>query len=193
MDNKKLKILLVDDDDLIREMYAEVFKKTNTYEVLEAHDGVEGLDIATKEVPDVVFTGIVMPRMDGFALVEALKKTVMTANIPFVISSHMGREEDRKRAAELGAKEFVVKNMTTPAQVVEIVNSIFLEQGSQYKLDFSPFAFDAQKLAKDLALDPEFQCAKCGKKMLLSLKLLSAKDQKFETRLVCSGCGAFSE
>lgn len=55
MENKKLKILIVDDDVDLREMYAEVFSNSN-YEVIEAEDGVEGLDKATKEIPDIIFT-----------------------------------------------------------------------------------------------------------------------------------------
>ena len=68
-----LKILLVDDDETIRGMYDDIFKKEG-FEVFEAIDGVDGLDKATKNIPDVIFTGIVMPTMDGFQLMEALKK-----------------------------------------------------------------------------------------------------------------------
>ena len=63
------KMLLVDDDVDTQSLYAEVFRAAG-FEVREAKDGLEGLDMATAERPDVVFTGIIMPRMDGFALTE---------------------------------------------------------------------------------------------------------------------------
>jgi len=88
----KTKILIVDDDVMTREMYVNVFKQSG-YEVFEAGDGVDGLDVASRELPDVIFTGIIMPRMSGFELMEALRKAVATSKIPVVISSHIGREE----------------------------------------------------------------------------------------------------
>jgi len=184
----KLKILLIDDDIDLREMYAEVFRNAG-FEVLEAQDGVEGLDIASKEIPNVIFTGIVMPRMDGFTMMESLKKTVMTANIPIIISSHMGREEDRERANELGAKDFIIRNMTPPVEVVERVNSLFLKEGNEYKIAFSQYDFDAQKLAKNFSFQPNFLCLECGGKLILNMKLQNVKDRLFETRFVCSKCG----
>lgn len=187
MKNKK-KILLVDDDGLLREMYAEIFQNAN-FEVIQAFDGLDGLDKATLEIPDVIFTGIIMPRMDGFDMMEALKKTVMTASIPIVISSHMGRGEDQIRANALGAKDFIVRGTTRPVEVVERINSLFLEPGKQYKLEFNPFALDAQKIAKDLNFDANFLCLDCKEKLVLDMKLKDPKTRLFETRFYCPKCG----
>ena len=184
----KLKILIVDDDNDLRQMYVEVFRNAG-FEVLEAQDGIEGLDISSKEIPDIIFTGIVMPRMDGFTMMESLKKTVMTANIPVVISSHMGREEDRERANVLGAKDFIIRNMTPPVEVVERINSLFVKEGGEYKIAFGLYDFDAQKLAKDLSFQPNFLCLKCGEKLVLNMKLQNIKDRLFEVRFICSKCG----
>lgn len=184
----KLKILIVDDDIELREVYAEVFKNAD-FEVFEAQDGVEGIDIASKKTPDVIFTGIVMPRMDGFTMMEALKKTVMTANIPIVISSHMGREEDQRRANELGANDFIIRNITPPKEVVERINSLFIKEGSEYAISFSPYDLDAQKLAKNLSFHPNFLCSECGERIVLNMKLQNAKERLFEARFVCSKCG----
>lgn len=193
MEAKKIKILIVDDDDMTREMYVEVFKKAGFYEVFEAKDGLEGLDLATKQLPDIVFTGIVMPRMDGFTMIENLRKTVMTANIPFVISSHMGREEDQKRANQLGAKDFIMRNMTPPLKVVERISALFVREGGEYKLNFNALALDAQRLAKDLSMNADFKCLDCGEKMVLNLKLQDAKERVFEARFICSNCGSFAK
>lgn len=185
---KRTKILVVDDDAMTREMYAEVFRRAD-YEVLEASDGVEGLDIATKNVPDIIFTGIVMPRMDGFTMIETLKKTVMTAHVPFVISSHMGREEDQKRANQLGAKDFIVRDITTPREVVERITAALIKEGEEYKIEFNAYNLDAQELVRDLSLNSNYQCLECNEKLVLSLKLINAKERIFEARFVCPNCG----
>lgn len=184
----KLKILLVDDDLTLRQMYSEIFRNAN-FDVIEASDGVEGLDIASKELPDVIFTGIIMPRMDGFAMIESLKKTVMTANIPIVISSHIGREEDQRRANMLGAKDFIIRVNTRPVEVVKRINALFAKAGGEYKLEFNPISLDAKKLAKDLNFQIDFSCLKCGERLALDLKLQDVKCKKFEAHFICPKCG----
>lgn len=185
---QKLKILLVDDDKDLVDLYSEVFQNAN-FDVLVASDGVEGLDIATKEIPDIIFTGIVMPRMDGFSMIESLAKTVMTSSIPVVISSHMGREEDRLRAAVLGAKDFIVRGTTRPIDVVQRINAIFSKNGAEYNVEINPGALDQQKLVEDLGLLPDLSCPKCQQKLQLRMKLINSQERKFEAQLICPKCG----
>lgn len=187
MDTKK-KILLVDDDIELRETYADIFRNAN-FDVIQAADGVEGLDLATKESPDVIFTGIIMPRMDGFDMMEALKKTVMTANIPVVISSHMGRGEDKERADKLGARDFILRNSTKPKEVIERVSAIFVEPGKEYKLAFDPFTLDAQQLGKDLNMQAQFICHDCNEKLILNMELVDAQKRTFKAHFICPKCG----
>ena len=187
MSEEKIKILVVDDDLESREMYKEVLQKAN-FTVLEGSDGVEGLDLATRNLPDVIFTGIIMPRMDGFSMMEELKKNVTTSRIPVIIFSHMGREEDQRKANLLGAKDFIVRDLVTPVQVVERIKSIFVKSGS-YQIEFNPYSLDAQKLAKDLNLSDDFQCMECDEKMIMNLKLIDVREKKFEVKFVCPNCG----
>ncbi len=187
MSNKRLKVLIIDDDEPTRGMYAEVFKEAD-FEVREAKDGVEGMDIATKELPDVIFTGIIMPRMDGFALMEALKKNVATCKIPVVISSHMGREEDQQKANVLGARDFIIRDATPPNQVVKRISALFIG-GGEYRFDFNSYGLDAPKLARELGLNSNYQCLECGEKMVLRLKLTDPKERKFEASFICPHCG----
>lgn len=184
MDSKK-KILIIDDDAPTREMYAEIFKKAG-YEILDAEDGVVGLDKATKELPDIIFTGIIMPRMDGLTLMEALKKNVSTANIPVVISSHLGREEDQKKAKELGAKDFIIRDMMSPNEVLRRINSVFSLEGN---LQFDAYSLDAPKIAKGLSLNGNFQCMECDEKMVLRIKLANDQQGTFEAHFICPNCG----
>ena len=186
MEGKKFKILIVDDDEAIRSTYVDVFKMEG-FEVTEAVDGVEGLDMATKAAPDIIFTGIMMPRMDGFGLIEALKKNVSTSNVPVVVSSHMGREEDQKKSQELGAKDFITRDMTTPIEVVGRIKNALNLNG--YKIKINPTELDAPKMAKDMQWNDKYQCKWCGADMCLSLKIIDAKNKKFDALMVCSQCG----
>ncbi len=188
MVDKKIKILLVDDEDSTREMYAEIFANAG-FDVVEARDGVEGLDAATKETPNVIFSGIIMPRMDGFTLMEALKKNVATANIPVIVSSHMGREEDQQKANQLGAKDFVVRGMTPPAKVVEKIKNLFVNKGVTYRLQVNPEDEEVKKLTKDFSINAELECLDCGGKLVLEVRLLDPQEHTFQARFICPGCG----
>jgi DNA-binding response OmpR family regulator len=139
-------------------------------------------------MPDIIFTGIVMPRMDGFSMIEALKKTVMTSGIPIVISSHMGREEDKARADALGVKDFIIRGTTRPIEVLERIDSLFIDAGDNYKLEFNAEALDAKKLAMELRFQENFNCLDCGGKLNLNLKLTNPQDRIFETTFICSQC-----
>lgn len=184
--DKKIKILLVDDDEAIRTNYAEVFRQ-NGYEVTEAVDGLDGLEKATEAIPDVIFTGIIMPRMDGFALKEALAKNVATSDIPVLMSSHMGREEDRRRAVEMGIRDFIVSGMVPPKEVVERVKMLTGSGDREYGLRFDPTELDAPELAADFELN-DFRCSKCGGEMRLTLKISDIGKHEFKARFICPNC-----
>ena len=185
MNGEKKKILIVDDDVFTRDVYADVFRNAG-YDVFEASDGIEGVDMATKNIPDVIFTGIVMPRMDGFTLIETLRKSVMTSKIPVFMSSHLGREEDRERAKSLGVKEFIVRDFTTPMDVVDLVGKA-LSSGGEYILDFDKNNFDAQRLAHDIHINERFQCLECDESMVLKLRI--GEHGMNMTQFVCPRCG----
>jgi len=181
------KILIVDDDDFTREMYLEVFRNSG-YAVFEAKDGVEGLDVATRELPEVIFTGIVMPRMDGFSLIEALKKNTATAKTIIFVSSHLGREEDRQHAEQLGARDFIVRDMTSPNEVVDLVTRVFSE-GGEYVIQFDMRSLDAQKLAQGIGLTGGFQCMSCNESMLLKIRVDRSDRNWYKAKFVCPKCG----
>lgn len=185
MEGKKYKILIVDDDSNIRGLYADVFRSEN-FEVIEAVDGLDGMEKATANKPDVIFTGIIMPRMDGFALKEALAKNVPTSNIPVVMSSHMGREDDRKRAVELGIKDFFVVGMVTPKEVVDRVIDLF--GAEKYILKLRSDDGDILRLVRDLKLKGDFTCVTCGEGLVLSIKITNPATKEFSGKIICPRC-----
>lgn len=184
MEELKKTILIIDDDEEARRFYREVFSAQG-FTALVARDGLEGLDIAIREKPDIIFTGIIMPRMDGFELIKNLKNNVATDNIPVVMFSHLGREEDKRKAHELGVRDFIVRSLVTPNEVVERVMAL-LGSKNVYYLDFDPASRDAAKLSKDFNFAPYFEC-KNGKRMVLKLIPLG-RDQDhmaFKAYFVC--------
>ena len=182
---KKYKILIIDDDKFIRGMYAELFKKEG-FEIFEANNGLEGLNLVGEEKPDVIFTGVIMPQMGGFELMEALKRNVETAKIPVAISSHLGRFEDQKKAFELGAKDFIYRGEITPAEAVKRIKSILGEM-IVYRVTLEE-EHDALELAKFLGKE-SLTCPKCKSKYLLSIEY-NTQERKFTLSLVCAFCEA---
>lgn len=115
------KILIVDDDNFLLQIYASSFKAEG-FDVVAASDGQEAWDIIQSgNVPDVVFTGILMPRMTGFDLIRKMQADPKLAPIPVAISSHRGREEDKKTSKELNVDDFLIQGFVPVVEVVRRV------------------------------------------------------------------------
>lgn len=181
---KAIKLLLVDDDEETRHLYAEALRAVH-FEVREGQDGHDGLRLAIEDPPDVIITGIIMPRLDGFAFVEALKKNITTAPIPVIFFSHLGREEDKQRAAALGVKAFLMRDITSPNEIIKRINEILTLR--EYVLGIDTFNFDAAKFARDFSLNPDFVCAenKPGGRVALKLRKQNGNDKQFDAELTC--------
>lgn len=177
-------MLIVDDEREIRLRYAEFFKGKG-FEVLEANDGVEGLDIATREPEiDIIFTGIIMPRMDGFQLIKSLKEYTETAEIPVVVNSHLGREGDRKKMLELGASDFIVQGITS---LNDVLKRIFQAIGKEaYVLGIDTSKHDIERFAEENKLPPGLKCPECFGELALLLKY--QKENKFIAGVFCPEC-----
>ena len=114
------KVLIVEDDPSVIQMYSMKFKEGG-HEVLQATTGVEGLDLARKEKPDLILLDIIIPQFDGFAVLEKLREDVSTKNIPVILLTNLSQDTDQKRGKELGAKEYLVKAHLTPSEVFKKV------------------------------------------------------------------------
>ncbi|MAF14290.1 MAG: response regulator [Parcubacteria group bacterium] len=122
MENNSHKILLVEDDPTLLEMYS-IKAKEDGLNLIEAEDGLTGLELAQQELPDVILLDIMMPKMDGFAVLTELKKDEKTKNIPVVMLTNLGQKADVEKGKKLGAVDYVVKASMTPTQVIEKAKS----------------------------------------------------------------------
>ncbi len=122
MNKETKKILIVDDDELIRTVYANKFKEEG-FEVMIAGDGTEAWALLDRGyVPDVVFSGVLMPKMGGFELVRKMRPDPRFTAIPIVISSHRGREEDKDEAIWLGVNDFLIQGVVPLVEAVRRIN-----------------------------------------------------------------------
>jgi len=118
-----IKILLVEDEKMLSDMYVSKFSKEGMH-VVTAADGAQGLDMATKEKPDIILLDIIIPKLDGFAVLKALKTDEITKHIPVIMLTNLGQEEDIHKGKELGADDYFIKSDHTPAEVVLKVQSV---------------------------------------------------------------------
>jgi len=122
MPEKPTKVLIVDDDPFILDMYVLKFKERG-FEVVTATDGKLGLVKINEEKPDVVLLDVVMPTMDGFDVLQELKKQEKTA-MKIIMLTNLGQKEDVERGMSLGADDYVIKAHFTPSEVVNKVMSV---------------------------------------------------------------------
>jgi len=119
MNNQK-KILIVEDDDHISKVY-EIKLAKEGLAVSVARDGEEALAKIISEKPDLVALDIMIPKKDGFWVLEQVKKHPELSKIPIVVLSNLGQKTDQDRALALGAKEYVVK---VDAQIQTLIDKL---------------------------------------------------------------------
>jgi two-component system alkaline phosphatase synthesis response regulator PhoP len=117
-----MKILVAEDERDIRELI--VFSlRYGGYEVLEATNGTEAVEVARNEVPDLILMDVRMPKMTGYEACQKLRSTPETANIPIVFLSAKGQETEIQQGLEAGATEYILKPFA-PDELVRRVGQI---------------------------------------------------------------------
>lgn len=113
------KILVIEDNDQVRENITEILE-LSAYNVHKASNGKEGVDIALKEIPDLVVCDIMMPSLDGYGVLHLLNKHIETADIPFIFLTAKSEKADWRKGMEMGADDYLIK----PFDGVELLNAI---------------------------------------------------------------------
>src|SRR4030067_2382325 len=111
-------ILIVEDDPVLSRMYTEKFKHEG-FLVLTALNGEMGLKTALEQKVDIILLDIMLPKLSGTDLLETIRQDPHGKNIPVVALTNLAEQEEKDRAISLGVKEYLVKAMQTPEQVVE--------------------------------------------------------------------------
>jgi signal transduction histidine kinase len=106
------KILIIDDEEWLREMIQLALRQRG-YEVIEAHNGHEGIEKARAELPDLILCDVNMGKVDGYLTLAALRTEAPTAAIPFILMTGLADNAGMRHGMELGADDYLPKPFTT--------------------------------------------------------------------------------
>ena len=116
----KKKILIVEDDAGLSQVYRERLE-IEGYRTVEAHNGEDALAMATKERPDLILLDVMMPKINGFDVLDILKNTPETMNIHVVMLSALADEDNIVKAERMGAEDYMVKSQVV---IDDMINKI---------------------------------------------------------------------
>ena len=121
--NMTKKVLLADDEVMIRTLIAATLEFDERYQVLVARDGEEALTTAQREKPDLVLLDIMMPERNGYEVCRALRGDLETAHIKVIMLTALAQESDRSKALEAGADDYFTKPFS-PRALLEKVEEV---------------------------------------------------------------------
>ena len=117
------KILIIEDDSFLLQMYVAKLEMEG-FSVISATDGEKGLRLVKKEKPDIVLLDLLLPKMDGFHVLEELKKDPEVKDIPVLVLTNLGQKDDVERCFNLGAVDYLIKAHFVPGEVITRIKSI---------------------------------------------------------------------
>ena len=120
MDTENKKVLIVEDDQPQRKALSEKLTKEG-FTVLEAKNGVEGLSMAIKDLPDAIILDVLMPKMDGIEMAKKLREDPKGKDVPIIILSNLGDLDVIQKAMESNIFEYFLKSDT---KIEHIVNKV---------------------------------------------------------------------
>jgi len=140
------KVLIIEDNDDIREGTAEMLDLAG-YETYTAKNGKVGVELAVKNIPDLILCDIMMPELDGYGVLYLLQKNPQTAAIPFIFMTAKAERADMRKGMEMGADDYLTK----PFDDVELFNAIESRLKKRQKPQgFKSIAVDKETLFEEL-------------------------------------------
>lgn len=118
------KILIVEDDPFLAEMYVSKLSKESDFRIDSATDGEMALQKIKEMMPDLIILDLVLPKINGFEVLKTVKNDQTFKNIKILLLSGLGEEEDVRKGLRLGADAYLIKSHFTPTEVVEKVKEL---------------------------------------------------------------------
>lgn len=115
---KKRKILIVEDEKILAEMYREKLENSG-FEVFSASNGEDGFDLAKEMKPDIILLDILLPRKNGLELLAQIREDSQIASMPVVVFSNYDDLKTIREAERLGIKDYLIKANYTPKEMLE--------------------------------------------------------------------------
>lgn len=139
-------VLVVDDNIEVRQYITSLLK--NDYDVSQAVNGKEGLDIALKSVPDLIICDVLMPVMNGLKMCRKVKQSMATNHVPVILLTSQAFEEQRAEGYECGADAYITKPFSSKVLVSRVRN--LLENRKRLKYVYSGVADESPKESSDM-------------------------------------------
>ncbi|MGH9394414.1 MAG: response regulator transcription factor [Terriglobales bacterium] len=187
-------ILIVEDEDLIRDTYARRLEHEG-YLVHQAASGREALRSARQNPPQLILLDVMLPDLSGLEVLKSLRAERRFLTTPVVLFTNLSQHMDKHQAARLGATDYLVKSEVAPADVVARVRQLLAAESGRrpiasFRLAVDPDALDAPALASLLGYDRAYRCPACSGRLLLQLDgdFSDPWSRSFRVRLRCPAC-----
>jgi len=126
------KVLVVEDDDFLLEMYSTKLELEG-FKVYNATNGIQGLKVAQREIPDLILLDLNLPEMDGFEVLEHLKSSPDTKNVLVVVLTNYSQKDHIDRCLDLGADDYLIKAHFVPSEVISKIKKLLDAREAQAK------------------------------------------------------------
>jgi EAL domain-containing protein (putative c-di-GMP-specific phosphodiesterase class I)/DNA-binding NarL/FixJ family response regulator len=124
------KILVIEDEESVRENLIDLLAAED-FETIAAANGKIGLDLAVKEIPDLILCDMMMPELDGYGVLTALRQDPLTATIPFIFLTAKSAKSDFRQGMDMGADDYLTKPFTRAELLSAIIHK--LEKYASFK------------------------------------------------------------
>lgn len=126
MESPKTRVLVVDDDSTLLDMYKERLVSSG-YEVITAPNGEIALAKVVETLPHVILLDVMMPKINGFDVLNIVKSSPETKNIPVIILTALSQENHKQKGIADGASDYIVKSEVMPKEVVEKIEKVIAQ------------------------------------------------------------------
>ena len=117
------KILVIEDEEAVRENLLDLLESEN-FETITAANGAIGIDLAVSAVPDLILCDMMMPEIDGYGVLKALRQEPLTATIPFIFLTAKSAKSDFRQGMDMGADDYLTKPFTRAELLSAIINRL---------------------------------------------------------------------
>ncbi len=174
------KIIIGIKNDFLRKAYYEVFENAG-FNILETNSGKQVLEWVESEKPDIIFADIALDEINGYEVLEKIK------DIPVMIFVSAERKDEREKAIDLNAKDFISMDRNSPNEILSRTR-IALGEQKTYKLSLKEEFYGVKEMLKDFGY-PGLSCQSCGADMVLNLiKDLSVGKNYYKASFYCPKC-----
>ena len=195
----KGKVIIVEDEAAFRNVFTDLLA-SDGYNVLTAEDGESGWLLTRTEIPDVILLDLALPRLHGFEVLKNIRADAATKDVPVIILTVVGEQENVKKGLKLGATDYLVKGFYSPREILVKINEILTRDQQQaseptrniktYKLSVKERKLDAARLEQEMGLSVLFSCPVCSESVVQELIPDNKRTEGhwFSTHFICLNC-----